>query len=455
MRPPLRGIHNPKVPGSSPGVASQRKPRRTPGLAYLPASGSAAQKPEPKRYIPFCELRTRTMPKLVRRIPSYRRHRASGQAVVTLDGRDFYLGPHGTKVSRAEYDRVVGEWQANGRRLPRTDDRFGDITVNELALDYLRFAEGYYVKAGRSSGELHHIKGVIRVTRPLYGRTAVTDFTPLALRAVQEKLVAAGHARTYINGQVNRLRRMFKWGVSNDMVGPSVLTALQAVAPLKRGRTEAREPEPVKPVPEAHIEALQDHVPRPVFTMIEAQRLTGMRPGEVVIMRTMDIEDTDAAVWVYRPCKHKTEHHDRHRTIYIGPQAQNVLRPWLRPELTAFLFQPREAVASVFAERSAKRTTPLSCGNRPGTNRKARPKRQPGDRYTVDSYRRAIQRGCERAGIPAWHPHQLRHTAATKLRKQFGIEAARVVLGHRSAAITEVYAQLDRSQAAEIMAKIG
>jgi hypothetical protein len=53
------------------------------------------------------------------------------------------------------------------------------------------------------------------------------------------------------------------------------------------------------------------------------------------------------------------------------------------------------------------------------------------------------------------HPHQLRHNAATALREQFGIEAARVVLGHRSAAVTEIYAELDRETAARIMAQVG
>ena len=57
--------------------------------------------------------------------------------------------------------------------------------------------------------------------------------------------------------------------------------------------------------------------------------------------------------------------------------------------------------------------------------------------------------------IPHWHPHQLRHNAATRLRKEYGIEAARVVLGHRSAAITEVYAEIDHAKAAEIMLRVG
>ena len=57
------------------------------------------------------------MPRLMNRNPSYRRHKASGQAVVTLGGQDVYLGPHGTAASKREYDRVVGEWLARGRQL--------------------------------------------------------------------------------------------------------------------------------------------------------------------------------------------------------------------------------------------------------------------------------------------------------------------------------------------------
>ncbi len=45
-------------------------------------------------------------------LPSYRRHRPSGQAVVTLDSRDIYLGPYRSPESRAKYDRVVAEWLA-------------------------------------------------------------------------------------------------------------------------------------------------------------------------------------------------------------------------------------------------------------------------------------------------------------------------------------------------------
>jgi hypothetical protein len=61
----------------------------------------------------------RTMPRLKpNALPAYRHHKPTGQAVVRFNGRDFYLGRFKTKASLAEYDRLTGEWKANGRQLP-------------------------------------------------------------------------------------------------------------------------------------------------------------------------------------------------------------------------------------------------------------------------------------------------------------------------------------------------
>ncbi len=84
-----------------------------------------------------------------------------------------------------------------------------------------------------------------------------------------------------------------------------------------------------------------------------------------------------------------------------------------------------------------------------------RPQRVAGDRYDTCGYRRAVKYACDQAGIADWHPHQLRHNCATRLRQGFGIEAARVVLGHSSAAVTELYAEADQKAAAAVMAKVG
>ncbi len=58
------------------------------------------------------------MPRLRFKVPKYRKHRASGQAIVTLGGIDHYLGPHGTKASKTLYDRLIAEYLASNRMPP-------------------------------------------------------------------------------------------------------------------------------------------------------------------------------------------------------------------------------------------------------------------------------------------------------------------------------------------------
>jgi integrase len=388
------------------------------------------------------------------RTPSYRLHKPTGQAVVTLDGRDVYLGRHGSPESRVEYDRLLAEWLVNGRRLPPPASPEGsDLTVNELLLAYRSFADSYYVKHGKPTTEPASIRVTVRPLRQLYGTTLARDFGPLQLKAVRQALIDSGLCRNEVNKRTGRIVRVFKWAVGEGMVPPSVHHGLQAVSGLRRGRAEVRESKPVKPVPEAFVDAIRPYVSRQVWTMVRLQRLTGMRPGEVCIMRTCDI-DTSGRIWSYRPSVHKTEHHGRERVVYFGPQAQAVLRPWLRSDLSACLFSPREAMEEKSAERRRNRRTPLTPSQR-SRKRKAKPERSPGEVYNPRSYYHAIRFGCKRADVPAWHPNQLRHNAATQLRKEFGLDVARAVLGHASPAVTEVYAELDGSKAAEAMEQVG
>lgn len=389
--------------------------------------------------------------------PAYRLYKRTGQAVVTLDGRDHYLGPHGTKASRYAYDRLVGEWLTNGRRTPRVDEDV--LTVTELCAAYWTHCTDYY----RSAGEIGKIRLVLRVIRRLYGDLPAQDFGPLALKTVRKSLVESGIGRSYVNDQVGRAKRMFRWGVEAELIPPSVHEALGAVAGLRRGRTDAGEGERVRPVPNEFLEAIRPYVSRQVWGIIQLQDLTGMRPGEVVQMRGCDLDMT-GAVWLYRPATHKTEHHGHERIVEIGPRAQDVIHRFLKPSLESFLFSPADAVA----ERAAGAAT----HRRPGqTPNRRKTKRVVRDYFDRDSYRRAIDRACELADlaekkrrtlpadseriIPQWHPHQLRHNYATRVRREYGIETARILLGHRSAVVTEIYAEADRTKAREIVAKIG
>jgi integrase len=172
--------------------------------------------------------------------------------------------------------------------------------------------------------------------------------------------------------------------------------------------------------------------------------------------------------------QHKMQYLGRHRVIAIGPRAQEVLTPFLKPlNPTAFIFNPADSVAEMRERRNAARKTPANCGNRVGTNRTRSPKKMVGDRYNATSYRKAVERACD-AAFPVpddlqrdaaeaaawkrshhWHPNQLRHSAATEIRRRFGLEGAQTVLGHASADITQVYAERDQAAASRIAAEVG
>ena len=385
--------------------------------------------------------------------PSYRHHRPSGQAVVTLNGRDVYLGRHDSPESRAEYDRVVAEWLGNGRQLPGA----GDLTINELVVAYIRHVDGQY-----RSDEPEKIRLAIRPVRIRYRSLPARDFGPLKLKAIRQEFINKDLVRGQINKRVRRIIRMFRWAVAEELLPVAVHQALKTVEGLRKGRADVRESKSVKPVPDAWIDPVLPYLNRQVRAMVELQRLTGMRPGEVTTMRTGDILMA-GGIWEYPPGSHKTDHLDRERAIQIGPRAQEILRPWLRTNLEECLFQPREAEAERRSIQRAARKTRVQPSQ---VNRsKPRPRKRPGDCYDAASYRRAIVMAIGKANadraktkeppIPRWHPHQIRHTLGTAVRREFGLDAARAVLGHSTPVVTEIYAELDRAKAAEVMGKIG
>ena len=164
------------------------KSRRILEIDYLPTVGSAAHFQSRKRYLPFLLIgKGSHMPKLPHdRLPKYRKHRASGQAVVTLNGVDHYLGPYGSKASHVEYDRLIGEWIARGR-MPATG--VNDTTIVELIAAFRRFAVQHYRKNGALTQSVANIDDSIRPLKALYGRELVREFGPLKLQALQAGLV--------------------------------------------------------------------------------------------------------------------------------------------------------------------------------------------------------------------------------------------------------------------------
>jgi integrase len=434
------------------------------------------------------------------RPPKYRRHKQSGLAIVTLtDGfggrRDVLLGKFGTAASRKEYGRVIAEWEASGRRLPGSGAQ--DLSVNEVAVQFLQHAQQHYRRPdGTVTTEPSEFNAAIRPLVHLYCALPAAEFSPLKLEAVR-RLMVDGYthprhgpqvplSRGVVNQRIGRIVRLFKWAGSKELVPATAHHALKTLTGLQAGRSKARETAPIKPVPDVMVDAVLPHVAKEVAGMICLQRLTGMRPGELCIMRAIDI-DMSGPVWLYRPAQHKLAYQNKARVVAIGPRGQEIIRPFLQLDTHAYLFSPRRAQERRYATMRASRKTKVQPSQKDRSKRK--PEKRPADCYTTSSYEHAIRAGCDLAFPPpaplarredetlrawqvrltavqqvelkAWqkahrrHPHRLRHTAATKLRKVFGIDAARAVLGHRSPAVTEVYAEIDAGTAATAMEKLG
>jgi integrase len=426
-------------------------------------------------------------------IPSYLPHVHGKARAVWTDAtgtRRFRMlpGPFNSPESRAAFGRLVAELEARPAGVVADPE---GITVNELLLAYVEHADRHYRDPdGNPTGEFHHVRTVCRHVRELYGHSLAAGFGPLAIKAVRQKFVAAGWCRKTVNQQVERLRRAFKWAASEELIPFEVYHRLTAVTGLQKGRTPARESEPVGPVDDAVVDATLPHLNRHVRGLVEFQRLTGCRPGEVCRVRRCDI-DTGGPVWLYRPPRHKGSWRGKGRTIAIGPKAQQLLKQFFTPEINDYLFSPARAIEEVRAERSDNRKTPRypSHMRRNELKRKPSPQRTPADRYNRTSYFNAIARACDRAfpppgdlargeGEPAtkwwsrltpeqrvevkawrkvhrWSANELRHSYATRVRKQFSLEHAGAALGHARMSVTETYAQRDEQLALVVAQTIG
>jgi len=383
-------------------------------------------------------------------VPQYRKHKATGQAVCTVSGKDYYLGPHGTKASKIEYDRLIGEWLAGGR--PTNLAAAEDLTIVELLAAYLRYAKQYY--GSDKYEKFQHCQRIAKPLKRLYGKTPAAEFGPLQFKTIREQYIANDCSRSYINHSMKWTVRIFRWGAGEGLIPASVPQSLAMVDGLRRGKTEARETELVKPIDDETVEATLPYMPQIPADMARLQRLTGGRPGELCRLRPCDIDRNDK-VWIYRPESHKTQHHGHERIIYLGPKSQDILRRYLVRDAQMCCFRPCDSEKNRRKATSDNRKTPLSCGNVPGSNKKKKPKRKASEQYSTDSYRRAIHRACDKAGIERWSPNRLRHTAATEIRREFGLEAAQVILGHSQANVTQVYAERDFAKGLEVARQIG
>lgn len=495
--------------------------------------------------------------------PSYpRKPHASGRARITLAGRAVYLGPFGGPESWSEYERLLAEWraaqvQAATPVAPPTAD--GPVrTVGDLIARFWVHAQGHYrTPGGQPSTELAEYRKTLQPLRKLYSRLPIRDFGPVALQTVLRAMADGSWldpkakaererqgfktrlCRGVANRRISRIKRVWKWAASQQLIPYVLYDALRTLPGLPAGRGLAVEHAEIPPVPEEDLAATLPYLSPSALALVRFQLLTSCRPGEAVALRPCDLVKTERVeiargvvlntggkVWVYRPETHKSAHRGHQRVILVGPQAQALLAPLLvglGPE--DHVFSPaRDQSARLAAMRQARKSkVPPSQRSR----KKPRPERRPKDHWKVSAYDHHVRRACLLAtatatvlealkktgpaglapadvtladvpGVPGtkalltrlvrrglaeqlgkrndpdvrwritpaglaadlrpaecWHPHQLRHNAATRLVEQFGWETARIVLGHKSLAATRIYALDNLRQAAEAVAQVG
>lgn len=379
-------------------------------------------------------------------LPTYQCHKPSGRAVVYLrraDGTRYpkYLGPYGSPESHEEYSRLCAEIDA-GREIPADDTPPTPVvphvaipkrtppplTVRQLATKFLAHAEKYYRHPdGTQTGEAEQFRHSLRGLCDLFGDKLARDFTKNDLKEVRNGMVSSALSRKVVNQRVGRIVRMFMWAADPDdgpeLIPEDTAARLLIVKKLKPGRSDAPERADIAPVAwevvEATLTRLDTNNPT-VAAMVRLLWHSGMRPGEVCRLTWGEIDAT-GDVWVYRPVIHKTAYRGKARVVCLGPKCQAILSRWKAP--TAYIFPPY-----------------------------GRRKRE---RYTAGTFYTAVRRACIAAGVPHWHPNQIRHAAATAIRARYGLEAAQVSLGHSRADVTQVYAERDLASAIRVAREIG
>jgi integrase len=295
----------------------------------------------------------------------------------------------------------------------------------------------------------------------LFGFTKASSITPLSIETYKNSLVKRNLSPQYIADKIGIIQKVFKWGVAQQLISFDVYNSLTTVDGVWPEETKSKKRD-AGAIADSVVDATIPFLPATIACMVNFQRLTGARPGEICKMRPMDIKRT-GEVWEYRPSSHKTQHHGKSRVIFIGPQAQSILTPFLDRPADAYCFSPIESEAQRLADLRAKRKAPVQPSQ--SKRKKKTPRIKPGEAYTVDSYRRAIIRGVRKANrqrkksgvetLPEWKPNQLRHTAGTVIRELYGLEAAQVFLGHTKADVTQIYAERDMKKGKKVAKEIG
>jgi len=384
-------------------------------------------------------------------------HKSSQQACLVVNKKRIYLGkwPNwpGEPPARVvdEFNRqvakVAGEGKVTRLKVEST------LILSELAALWITWARGRYSNP-QTADDLRRSLSTLLV---MFGREPASSIGPRKIADYQKRLAKEGRTRQGILKSSSHVRQMFAWATAQELIDPTQLVAIRSMQPLRHGAIAAPESAIREPVAIEVMRATLPHLSATVQDMVRIQALTGMRPAEVC---ELSMGEIDPVSWVYSPAEHKMAHLGRRRVVPLIGEAIAIIKRHDAGDGSP-VFSPARCVDQWRDEKRAKRKSKVQPSQLDRS--KDDPKVAPGDRYTTNTYRRAIQRACARARKldpthPTWSPNQLRKLAAQSVADAVGLDAARALLGHADGAITRRhYAVLDLDRArhaAEQLAKV-
>ena len=385
-------------------------------------------------------------------VPQMRQDKERNRAYVRIDGKRHRLGQWGSVQAQVKYDALIAAWLASGRdntdgaaaAMPEkpkpapTPCSSGVLTVADLLTMWMEDI------ATNGKGIDSSSYGSARAAgRALSAYLALpaNDFGPKAFKEVMRAYakvpvvrrkrqpdgtivdVKKPRTRNYVNSIMKRIRNMFAWGVSEELIDESKAWRLDSVPLLTYDDPHTRESERRTPAKEEDVAATLQALTKECAALVQVLSLTGCRPKEVCQMTMEQIHDRDKKVWRYVPKRHKNTWRGKIRHIAIGPRCQEIINNQIEEfglGDTDAIFSPRRSVP-----RKKKRDS--------------NPDPRAREFYDSKIVRKAVARGCEVAGVDHWFPYMCRYATAVKARQEGGIATTSATIGNTEA-VAEHYA---------------
>ena len=357
--------------------------------------------------------------------PTLRKHQRN-RAFVRVKGKNIYLGKwdeQGPSIEAlAKYERFKAQYLDDQCFIPQSDPNI--VQLSQAYLEHCRQEYADY-DTGEVSNTYVIIKRACDFLINMFGDYQAGDFGIKEFYSLVRDLERKQLSISYLRSIVCYIKKMFKWAIEPGLIKPDQVKELELLTMPKPKKGGAKKVQPIQRVDRQTVSMTLPFMSKPVAQMVEIQLATGCRAEHVRHLRLCDIEYLDNGEALWTPCKDKSSHKRQRQAIPLSPKAQSIIQQASHREDGSlahgheYLFRPSHA------SHARGKTSEL---------------------YRDSSYRRAITRACEKAGIPPWTPHQVRKLVCHEIGNRWGTDGIRAVIGHADSRMADYYSP-DRCEA--------